>query len=79
MLPLAPTSRPTSRGQLIHKKILAHTLTPLSAFEKLKGKFLLESAYLQSGRGRYSLLVLTPAFMLIKGNIFCSMKRAGMT
>lgn len=62
MLPLAPTSS----AQMIYKKILAHTLTPLSAFEKLKGKFLLESACLQSGRGRYSLLVLTSAFMLIK-------------
>lgn len=55
-----------SNPQIIHKKILTHSLTPLSAFEKLHAKMLLESASLVSGKGRYSLLILTKAFSVVK-------------
>lgn len=48
-------------------------LTPISAFEALRAKALLESAYTKAGSGRYSLLVLSEAFVLLQnhGDYFC--------
>ncbi len=67
MLPLSEFQQnPTTKGSLIYEKIPADLLTPLCVLENFQAKALLESAHIQMGKGRYSLLVLNIAFMLIK-------------
>lgn len=48
------------------KKILSDNFTPLSVLENLEAKVLLESAYQETGRERYSLMMLSSAFIIIK-------------
>lgn len=53
---------------IAHKEILCDALTPLSALDTLKAKVLLESAYNETGKDRYSILILNEAFRVSKQN-----------
>lgn len=58
-----------ARGALIaHKEILCDNLTPLGAFGALNAKVLLESAYNETGKDRYSLMIVHEAFSVYKEN-----------
>ncbi|CBG39673.1 putative anthranilate synthase component I [Helicobacter mustelae 12198] len=57
-----------TQGQIQIQKIPSHSLTPIMILQDLKAKALLESAYQETGKGRYSLMLLSPAFCLIKEN-----------
>ncbi|TLD89235.1 chorismate-binding protein [Helicobacter sp. MIT 05-5294] len=50
------------------QKIPASKLTPLMVCESLNAPILLESAFLKTGKGRFSILVLKEAFRIIKEN-----------
>ncbi|MCE3038422.1 anthranilate synthase component I family protein [Helicobacter anatolicus] len=49
-------------------KIASHSITPMMVLENLSTKALLESAYQETGKGRYSLLLLSLSFCLTKEN-----------
>lgn len=57
-----------SSAQINVKKISADSFTPLLVLENLKAKVLLESAYQETGKERYSLLMLSSAFVVTKEN-----------
>ena len=66
---------PKSQGANAHlsiQKISASKLTPLMVCEALNAPVLLESAFLDTGKGRFSILVLKVAFRIIKekGKVF---------
>ena len=50
------------------EKISADRYTPLVLFKKLKGIALLESAILEMGKSRYSIIMLEEAFRVILEN-----------
>lgn len=54
------------------QKISASKLTPLMVCEAMNAPILLESAFLDTGKGRFSILVLKEAFRIIKerGKVF---------
>ena len=49
-----------------YKKIAADCYTPVGILDSLKGKMLLESAYHETGKGKYSILILDEAFTAAK-------------
>lgn len=57
-----------NHAQIEILKIASHSLTPIMVLENLSAKALLESAYQETGKGRYSLLLLTLSFCLVKEN-----------
>ncbi len=70
-----------TNAQILVKKISSSHLTPLLVQETLNATTLLESAYQETGKGRYSLLMLEVAFSLIfnKDQIFLSDKNWHLT
>ncbi|PAF51571.1 chorismate-binding protein [Helicobacter sp. 13S00477-4] len=58
----------THPAQIQIKKINTDNLTPLMILENLRAKVLLESAYQETGKERYSLMMLSSAFNIIKNN-----------
>lgn len=61
-------------AQINVKRISAENFTPLLVLENLEAKVLLESAYQETGKERYSLLMLSSAFIITKkdGRYFLS-------
>lgn len=55
-----------NKPQIAHKEVLCDSITPLSVLFALKAKVLLESAYNETGKDRYSLVVLNEAFRVCK-------------
>lgn len=55
-----------NKPQIAHKEVLCDSLTPLSVLFTLKAKVLLESAYNETGKDRYSLVILNEAFRVCK-------------
>ncbi|MCI5969291.1 anthranilate synthase component I family protein [Helicobacter sp.] len=55
-----------AKAQMQMQKISASKLTPLMVCEALKAPVLLESAFLTTGKGRFSLLITQEAFRIIK-------------
>lgn len=55
-----------NKPQIAHKEVLCDSLTPLSVLFALKAKVLLESAYNETGKDRYSLVILNEAFRVYK-------------
>lgn len=70
-----------THAQILVKKISSSHLTPLLVQEALNATTLLESAYQETGKGRYSLLMLEVAFSLILNDdqIFLSDKTFNLT
>lgn len=66
---LSKTKAKTYPAQIVATKIPASKLTPLMVCEAFKAPVLLESAFLKTGKGRFSILVLQKAFCLIKENM----------
>lgn len=58
----------TIKAQIAHKEILCDNLTPLNVLDQLGAKVLLESAYNETGKDRYSILILNEAFRIYKEN-----------
>ena len=58
--------RTQNKPQIAHKEVLCDSLTPLSVLFALKAKVLLESAYNETGKDRYSLVILNEAFRVYK-------------
>ncbi|TLD96960.1 anthranilate synthase component I family protein [Helicobacter jaachi] len=54
------------KASLAHKEIICDNLTPLSILSATKARVLLESAYNETGKDRYSLVVLNEAFRIYK-------------
>lgn len=50
------------------QKIPTYNITPTMILENLNARILLESAYQETGRGRYSLMLLALGFMVVKEN-----------
>jgi anthranilate synthase component 1 len=48
------------------RKIAADRLTPIKILEQLDARVLLESAYVKTGKSRYSLMLLKEAFTIYK-------------
>ncbi len=55
-----------AEAQIYFQKIPASKLTPLMVCEALKAPVLLESAFLKTGKGRFSILITKEAFRVIK-------------
>lgn len=55
-----------NKPQIAHKEVLCDSLSPLSVLFTLKAKVLLESAYNETGKDRYSLVILNEAFRVYK-------------
>ncbi|WP_104743932.1 anthranilate synthase component I family protein [Helicobacter cinaedi] len=55
-----------NKPQIAHKEVLCDSLSPLSVLFALKAKVLLESAYNETGKDRYSLVILNEAFRVYK-------------
>ena len=55
-----------NKPQIAHKEVLCDSLSPLSVLFVLKAKVLLESAYNETGKDRYSLVILNEAFRVYK-------------
>jgi anthranilate synthase component I len=55
-------------GRLIYKKVSADRLTPIKVLAQSKVKTLLESAYIETGKSRYSIMILKEAFTVFKKN-----------
>lgn len=53
-------------AKIIVKKIISDSFTPLLVLENINARVLLESAYQETGKERYSLMMLSSAFMIIK-------------
>lgn len=53
-------------ARIAHKEVLNDNLTPLSALLALEAKVLLESAYNETGKDRYSILIINEAFRIYK-------------
>lgn len=53
-------------ARIAHKEMLCDNLTPLSILLHFKAKVLLESAYNETGKDRYSIVILTEAFRIYK-------------
>ncbi|PAF46584.1 anthranilate synthase component I [Helicobacter sp. 12S02232-10] len=53
-------------SQIAFKKIISDSFTPLMVLENISARVLLESAYQETGKERYSLMMLTSAFLIIK-------------
>lgn len=53
-------------AKIIVKKIISDSFTPLLVLENIHARVLLESAYQETGKERYSLMMLSSAFMIIK-------------
>ena len=60
------SSQHKTQAFIAHKEILCDALTPLSALDTLGAKVLLESAYNETGKDRYSILILSEAFRISK-------------
>lgn len=65
---LSKTKAKTYPAQIVATKIPASKLTPLMICESFNAPVLLESAFLKTGKGRFSILVLQKAFCIIKEN-----------
>lgn len=57
------------KASLYAEKIPASKLTPLLVCEALNACVLLESAFLKSGKGRFSILIIKEAFRIIKKDL----------
>lgn len=55
-----------NKAVIAHKEILCDNFTPLVLFDKLNAKVLLESAYNETGKDRYSIMILSEAFSIYK-------------
>ncbi|MDO7252822.1 anthranilate synthase component I family protein [Helicobacter cappadocius] len=53
-------------AKIIVEKIISDSFTPLLVLENIQAKVLLESAYQETGKERYSLMMLESAFMVVK-------------
>lgn len=53
-------------ARIAHKEMLCDNLAPLSVLLHFKAKVLLESAYNETGKDRYSIIVLNEAFRIYK-------------
>lgn len=58
----------THKAVIAHKEILCDNLTPLAVLGGLNAKVLLESAYNETGKDRFSIVVLNEAFRIYKEN-----------
>lgn len=66
---LTHSKNPGARAQIRVQKISAAKLTPLMVCEALGAPVLLESAFLTTGKGRFSLLITQEAFRVIKQDL----------
>ena len=66
---LTHSKNPGARAQIRVQKISAAKLTPLMVCEALGAPVLLESAFLTTGKGRFSLLITQEAFRVIKEDL----------
>ena len=55
-----------TKARIVSKRIAADRITPIQILEKMKAVALLESAYHETGKGKYSILILKEAFTLYK-------------
>ncbi len=53
-------------ASIAHKEILCDNLTPLAVLGSLNAKVLLESAYNETGKDRFSIVILNEAFRIYK-------------
>lgn len=53
-------------ASIAHKEILCDNLTPLAVLHSLNAKVLLESAYNETGKDRFSIVILNEAFRIYK-------------
>ncbi|PAF42372.1 chorismate-binding protein [Helicobacter sp. 11S02596-1] len=53
-------------AKIAFKKIMSDNLTPLMVLENTAARVLLESAYQETGKERYSLMMLSCAFLVVK-------------
>ncbi|WP_257874292.1 anthranilate synthase component I family protein [Helicobacter sp. 13S00482-2] len=53
-------------SEIVVKKIISDSFTPLLVLENISAKVLLESAYQETGKERYSLMMLKSAFTIVK-------------
>lgn len=58
----------THKAVIAHKEILCDNLTPLALLGALDAKVLLESAYNETGKDRYSIMIVCEAFSVYKEN-----------
>ncbi|TLE01876.1 chorismate-binding protein [Helicobacter japonicus] len=58
----------THKAVIAHKEILCDNLTPLAVLGGLNAKVLLESAYNETGKDRFSIVILNEAFRIYKEN-----------
>lgn len=58
----------THKAMIAHKEIFNDNLTPFSVLRALNAKMLLESAYNETGKDRYSIMILNAAFGVYKDN-----------
>ncbi len=61
-------SKSVNKANIIIKKIAADRLTPIKILSQMKIVTLLESAYIKTGKSRYSIMVLKNAFTIYKNN-----------
>ncbi len=57
-----------NQSKIVIKKIPADRFTPVGILEGLDAKVLLESAYHETGKGKYSILLIDEAFTIYKEN-----------
>ncbi|WP_295701359.1 anthranilate synthase component I family protein [uncultured Helicobacter sp.] len=57
-----------NKAVIAHKEMLCDNLTPLAVLGALNAKMLLESAYNETGKDRYSIMILCEAFCVYKEN-----------
>jgi len=55
-----------SEAKIATRKIPADKITPIKILEEMKAKVLLESAYAETGKGKYSIMILKEAFTIYK-------------
>ena len=58
----------SNSSRIIFKRISADRLTPIKILSQSNVKVLLESAYIETGRSRYSIMILNNAFTIYKKN-----------
>lgn len=57
-----------SEAKIATRVIPADKLTPIKILEEMNGKVLLETAYAETGKGKYSIILLKEAFTIYKMN-----------
>lgn len=66
MFSFLTNSKNAESAQIIYSKIPASNLTPLMVTQALNAPILLESAHLEQGKGRFSIIIAKEAFRILK-------------